>query len=579
MLARLLWSPTGAAALADEHVFLQRRVSLYVRVLLWFFGTFVFFGFVKALALQMAARPGWARAAGHGSLILLGLTLALALAWLYLRGGRRPILALHLIESAGTVLSTAVLASIVHLVPYNLPVPTEIGLVMVVILALVIRAAIVPSTSGRTLIVGLLATLALSVALWRRGSGVDPEADPFAYYLWTVSAAWGVVFTIATVIVSRVIYGLQQRVREAMQLGNYTLEEKLGEGGMGVVYRARHAMLRRGTAVKLLPPEKAGEQAVARFEREVQLTARLTHPNTVTVFDYGRTPDGVFYYAMEFLEGASLEEVVALDGAQIPGRVIHVLEQVAGALSEAHGVGLIHRDVKPANIFLCQQGGQPDVPKVLDFGLVKEVSGAGEVGLTRADAITGTPLYMSPESIRAPDDVDGRSDLYALGAVGYYLLTGRHVFEGRTTVEVCGHHLHSVPDPPSQHLGAPAPGDLEAILLDCLAKEPARRPESAAVLRQRLRACQAFGEWDEESARRWWRETSAALRERRARPEATAEGRPSAAGPPAGSLLSVDVGARRLGRRWRNRSMPLRNYVVAPRLRQASATRRGRRIA
>ncbi len=298
LLARLLWSPTGAAALADEHVFLQCRVTLYVRILLSFFGAFVLLGFGKALTLSFAGKPGWARAAGHGSLILLGLTLALALAWLYLRGERRPVLALHLIESAGTVLGAALLASIVPLIPHNLPVPTEFGLVMVAVLALVIRSAVVPSTSVRTLVVGLLATAALSVALWRWEEGVGPQNDPPARYLWAVSATWGVIFTIATVIVSRVIYGLQKRVREAMQLGNYTLEEKLGEGGMGIVYRARHAMLRRGTAVKLLPPEKAGEQAVARFEREVQLTARLTHPNTVTVFDYGRTPDGVFYYAM-----------------------------------------------------------------------------------------------------------------------------------------------------------------------------------------------------------------------------------------------------------------------------------------
>jgi hypothetical protein len=214
-----------------------------------------------------------------------------------------------------------------------------VGLIMVMVLALVIRAAVVPSSPVRTTVVGLLATAALSVALFLRGAGVDPESDPIEHYVWLAAASWGVIFTIATVIVSRVIYGLQQKVREAMQLGNYTLEEKLGEGGMGIVYRARHAMLRRGTAVKLLPPEKAGEEAVARFEREVQLTAQLTHPNTVTVFDYGRTPEGVFYYAMELLEGASLEEIVAHDGAQPAGRVVHVLEQVARALSEAHGIG------------------------------------------------------------------------------------------------------------------------------------------------------------------------------------------------------------------------------------------------
>jgi serine/threonine-protein kinase len=303
-------------------------------------------------------------------------------------------------------------------------------------------------------------------------------------------------------------------------------------------------MLRRGTAVKLLPPEKAGEQAVARFEREVQLTARLTHPNTVTVFDYGRTPEGVFYYAMELLDGASLEDVVALDGAQPPGRVIHILQQVAGALSEAHSINLIHRDVKPANIFLCEQGGEPDVPKVLDFGLVKEVSEGGGVGLTQADAITGTPLYMSPESIRAPGSMDGRSDLYALGAVGYYLLTGDHVFKGDTLVEVCGHHLHTTPQAPSERLGSTVPEDLEVLLLECLEKEPSKRPETAAALRRRLQRCRASGEWDGERARRWWRDNSAGIRKRRAAQAGPGPGDPSAGGPPPGSLMSVDTRTR-----------------------------------
>ena len=542
-LARLLWSPTGAAAFADEHAFLQRRVALYVQILFFFFASFVFFGMGKAAVLRATGEADWARAAFRGSLLVLAVTVALALDWLYLRGGPRPVLVLHVFESGGTVLASAFLASLAHFIPSDVPVPVEFGLIMVLVLALVIRAAVVPSSPARTLLVGVLATLALSAALWWRGAGADPETDPVEYYVWMATASWGLIFAVATAIVSRVIYGLQQRVREAMQLGNYTLEQKLGEGGMGIVYRARHAMLRRGTAVKLLPPEKAGEQALARFEREVQLTARLTHPNTVTVFDYGRTPEGVFYYAMELLEGASLEEIVALDGAQPPARVVHVLEQVAGALSEAHGIGLIHRDIKPANIFLCEQGGEPDVPKVLDFGLVKQVSGAEEVGLTRADAITGTPLYMSPESIREPESMDGRSDLYALGAVGYFLLTGEHVFEGRTLVEVCGHHLHTAPVSPSQCLGAPVPADLAELLLGCLEKEPARRPQSAAALRHRLRSCGAFGEWDVENARRWWSECSAKLEERRG-------GHGGLEGgdlfPPGSGMLSVDLERRGL---------------------------------
>ena len=546
-LARLLWSPTGAAEFADEHAFLQRRVTLYVRILFWFFAAFTLLGFAKAAALHVAGEEAWARAAAEAFVYVLAITVLLGLDWLYLRGRPRPVLHLHVFESAGTVLASAFLASLAHLIPSNLPVPVEVGLIMVMVLALVIRAAVVPSSPLRTLVVGLLATTALSVALFLRGAGVDPESDPIEYYVWLAAASWGVIFTIATVIVSRVIYGLQQRVREAMQLGNYTLEEKLGEGGMGIVYRARHAMLRRGTAVKLLPPEKSGEEAVARFEREVQLTAQLTHPNTVTVFDYGRTPEGVFYYAMELLEGASLEEIVAHDGAQPAERVVHVLEQVARALSEAHGIGLIHRDIKPANIFLCEQGGEPDVPKVLDFGLVKEVSGAGDVGLTQADAITGTPLYMSPEAIREPANMDARSDLYALGAVGYFLLTGEHVFEGKSLVEVCGHHLHSAPEPPSRRLGSPVPADLEKVLLECLEKDPSNRPKDAAALGEGLRRCQAFGEWTTDKARRWWTGHATGLRQGRGGLEAAGDRVDSSVGAlPAGSLLTVDTQARRL---------------------------------
>jgi len=299
-------------------------------------------------------------------------------------------------------------------------------------------------------------------------------------------------------------------VSDVQKLGQYTLEKKLGEGGMGVVYRASHAMLRRPTAVKLLLPDRAGKDALTRFEREVQKTAMLTHPNTVTVFDYGRTTDGVFYYAMELLEGASLEEIVELDGPQPEERVIHLLEQAAGSLAEAHDAGLIHRDIKPGNILVVDRGGISDQVKVVDFGLVKDV-GFGALGeataepaLTVADTVVGTPLYMAPETFTAPETVDARADLYALGAVGYWLLTGTHVFGGNSIIEVCGHHMHSVPDPPSTRLGAPVAPDLAAVLLACVAKRPGDRAASARVRRTRLRACVAAGRWTNARAAEWW---------------------------------------------------------------------------
>jgi serine/threonine-protein kinase len=273
---------------------------------------------------------------------------------------------------------------------------------------------------------------------------------------------------------------------------------------MGSVYRARHAMLRRPTAIKLVPPEKASASALARFEREVQLTASLSHPNTVSVFDYGHTPDGIFYYAMEYLEGTNLDALVRADGPQPPARVVHVLRQVASALVEAHGIGLIHRDIKPENVILCERGGIPDVAKVVDFGLVRDLEPASGARLTQANVIHGTPLYLSPEAIRAPDAVDARSDLYGLGAVGYYLLTGTHVFGGATTVEVCSHHLHSQPVPPSERLGRPVPAGLERLILACLEKEPARRPATAAELRDALGDLDDVGSWGERDAREWW---------------------------------------------------------------------------
>jgi serine/threonine-protein kinase len=289
---------------------------------------------------------------------------------------------------------------------------------------------------------------------------------------------------------------------DGWRLGQYTLLEKLGEGGMGEVYLARHAMLERPTAIKLLPPGRFDAESLARFEREVQLTARLTHPNTVRIHDYGQTRDGIFYYAMECLDGATLADVVKHDGPMPAGRVIHLLDQIAGALAEAHQAGLVHCDIKPANIFLTEQGGMPDVAKLLDFGLVKQI-GEPSTQPGAASRITGTPLYMAPEAITTPDQVDARSDLYALGAVGYFLLTGQDVFTGRTLLEVCGHHLHSTPVPPSRRTSSPVAADLEALILSCLDKNPERRPADARSLQRALRACSDAGSWSEEDARAW----------------------------------------------------------------------------
>jgi serine/threonine protein kinase len=316
---------------------------------------------------------------------------------------------------------------------------------------------------------------------------------------------WMLAGTAVAVIGSRVIYNLQQQVRDAEKLGQYTLKEKIGEGGMGMVYRASHAMLRRPTAIKLLPPDRAGEHNLARFEREVQLTSLLTHPNTIAIYDYGRTPEGTFYYAMEYLEGIDLEELVHRHGPQSSARVLRILTQVAGALAEAHGIGLIHRDIKPANIFLGERGGMPDIAKVLDFGLVKQLSSGGETKMSSANALAGTPLYLAPEAILSPQGVDARTDLYSLGCVGYFLLTGRPVFEGRTLLEICSQHLHQAPVPPSERQ-AGISAKLERVILDCLEKDRSKRPKDARDLLARLAACDDVEAWSEEAARRFWNE-------------------------------------------------------------------------
>jgi serine/threonine protein kinase len=296
----------------------------------------------------------------------------------------------------------------------------------------------------------------------------------------------------------------QKAALELRRLGQYTLEEKLGEGGMGVVYRGHHAMLHRPTAIKFLSADRTNDQTIARFEREVRLTARLSHPNTIAVYDYGRTPEGTFYYAMECLEGINLEDLVTKFGPQPEGRVIHILKQICGSLAEAHSIGLIHRDVKPANIYLTRRAGLYDFVKLLDFGLVKAVDGAKQVRLTQAGAMAGTPLYMAPEAISNPDSVDGRSDLYAVGAVGYFLLTGTTVFRGHNIMEILQSHANAVVERPSDRLGRKVSTQLEDLLLQCLEKDPDKRPSSAADVTEQLDLLSRSVSWStRDAAARW----------------------------------------------------------------------------
>jgi serine/threonine-protein kinase len=348
-------------------------------------------------------------------------------------------------------------------------------------------------------VIGISSVVCIFVFVGDVLSALDPGVTDGLSFL-------GGAFVVVTGVTSHVIYGLRAQVRHAMRLGQYELGRKLGEGGMGVVYEATHMMLRRPTAVKVLPIDKAGEQTVARFEREVQQTSRLEHPNSVSIYDYGRTPDGQFYYAMEYLDGLTLEQIVDTDGPIGVARAAQILQQAAHALAEAHALGLVHRDIKPANIMLCERAQVPDTVKVLDFGLVKAIDNPEiDDRITQANAIVGTPHYLAPEAIATPDDVGPASDVYALGAIGFFLVTGREVFTGQSVIEVCSKHLHRAPESPSAVLGDAIDADFEALILRCLAKPPEERPRDGAALAHDIEQLDLAG-WTVQDARSWWQD-------------------------------------------------------------------------
>jgi hypothetical protein len=322
--------------------------------------------------------------------------------------------------------------------------------------------------------------------------------------LFGLLSALALLLLVMTFVARRMETKMREAVIAAGQLGQYALEEKIGEGGMGSVYRGRHSMLRRPTAIKLLEPSKTTEISIARFEREVQHTSQLNHPNTITIYDYGRTSEGVFYYAMEYLAGLSLQSLVERFGAQPDGRVIHIMLQVCGSLSEAHAQHLIHRDIKPANIMLTARGGVRDFVKLLDFGLVKAVDSEKQRTLTAADVITGTPLYLPPESIQDTDRADERSDLYSLGGVAYFLLTGHPMFEAGGVMEIIRKQVEDLPVSPSKRVGHAICADLEKLVLQCLAKNPQDRPQSAAAVAEALRKCVPLVSWSARDADNWW---------------------------------------------------------------------------
>jgi tRNA A-37 threonylcarbamoyl transferase component Bud32 len=392
------------------------------------------------------------------------------------------------------------------------------NVVLLVSLVMLIDAIYVPKGWGRAAIMSsLLAALPMATIVGAyllypdlvRWVG-EPRTDgnkPLAVF--GIDLVFLLTLAIISSFAAQTISRLRSQVVEARRFGQYRLGEQIGAGGMGEVFLAEHELLKRPCAVKLIRPEvvqRAG--AIDRFEREVRINATLSHPNTVEIFDYGRTEDGTYYYVMEYLPGMSLGDLIERYGPLPPGRAVYLLRQVALALAEAHEAGLIHRDIKPSNVFAARRGGMDDVAKLLDFGLVRPVATASSPRTSDEWQILGTPLYMSPEQATSSRPLDGRSDIYSLGAVAYYLLTGRPPFDAETTIEAIIAHARDPVVPPSQ-IRDDVPADLDAVILRCLSKDPTERFPDAESLEIALGLCTCASSWDKARARQWWNEFAA----------------------------------------------------------------------
>jgi serine/threonine-protein kinase len=375
-------------------------------------------------------------------------------------------------------------------------------------LLIVAYGVTVPNTSRRSALVMTLLSLA-ALALNVTAAVRDEVLGRPSVQLYLVEMALWLGYGTAIVVFNAYrIEVLWAGTATARQLGQYRLGRRLGAGGMGEVYLAQHILLRRPCALKLIRPERAGDAAnLRRFEREVQTTATLTHPNTVQIYDYGHADDGTFYYVMEYLPGLSLEQLVGRYGPLAPGRVVHLLVQLCGALREAHAIGLVHRDIKPGNVMVCERGGVPDTAKLLDFGLVLPLGAAADgEKLTQVGAVAGTPAYMSPEQAGGQEELGPASDIYSVGALAYFLLTGRPPFAGRAPVQVLAAHLYEQPEPLSARR-PDTPADLEAVVLRCLAKNPTVRFEDVERLESALAACRGVDPWSAKAAAVWWEKT------------------------------------------------------------------------
>ena len=490
--------------------FVRERLALLGKTL--FLVSFAFYLFLLASLTLIGGAPFAVVVRGPVALGHLCASLTMALLWL-VAGRVRPTLpTLGMLDAISFVVAGGFL---------SLMTVEDEGQILQVLLALtvtvMVRAILLPSRPGRTALLSALVFAPTVLACIARHHptaflpGFSPGYQKLHMTLNTV--LWSALGTTLATIVSRVLYGLRRQVAEASELGQYLLEEKIGGGGMGEVWRARHRLLIRPAAIKLIRQKALGvmgsdpELLVRRFEREARATAALTSPHTVQLYDFGVTDDNRLYYVMELLDGLDLDTLVRQYGPLQPARVVHLLRQVCSALQDAHANGLVHRDIKPANIVVSRAGTTFDFVKVLDFGLVKldtaRDTDTDLVKLSTDDSWSGTPGFMAPEVVLGTAS-DYRVDIYALGCVAYWLLTGTLVFTGENALQVMMQHVQAPPARPSVRIDRPIPSALEDLVMQCLEKDPARRPQSAEVVRDRLDAVPLVSAWTADLAGQWW---------------------------------------------------------------------------
>jgi eukaryotic-like serine/threonine-protein kinase len=492
---------------------LLNRVASRFQILTWLYAfTFFMAAFFPSL-LTSALRKGLFADPVNWVPGAVSITMAVAVA-LIIRTGRLRPAAVTVLALAFEVVSSYGIAAAEFLHPLQFgPSPSWIGLSWVSVWMLLFNV-VVPTVPRYAVIAALASVTSVPAMVLLSFSLFPPAESAHPLMIFWVFGFPYVLVVIMAYVGARVVYALGTEVTRARELGSYRLEHKLGQGGMGEVWKASHRLLARPAAIKLIrssvPGNGAGisEDMRRRFEREAQVIAQLRSPHTVTLFDFGISQEGSFYYAMELLEGVDTDNLIKRFGPTPAERVVHILRQVCHSLSEAESRGLVHRDIKPANIFLCRYGEDYDFVKVLDFGLAKAVhdnSPDAETAITIQNVIQGTPAFIAPEQALGGDDVDGRADIYATGCVAYWLLTGQLVFAADTTIKTLLAHAQKVPEPPSARTTQVIPPDLDRVVLSCLAKDREQRPRSARDLLARLNGIVFDDPWTDERARAWWK--------------------------------------------------------------------------